>query len=100
MTLVYEKNRLAVMPTYRHVCKFAILIHFLALTNLYKNNACTFSVFMFLHDTETTTVYNHRNCKRCIPGNTARANTDFICNLVIFQCGICNMASPTLISLW
>ena len=47
MTLVYGKNRLAVIPTYRHVCKFAILMQFLALTILYKNNACTFSVLMF-----------------------------------------------------
>ena len=86
MTLVYGKNRLAVMPTYRHVCKFAILIHFLALTILYKNNACTFSVLMFWHDSEVLAhkLYNHGNCKRCIPGNTVRANTDFISNLVVY----------------
>ena len=79
------KNRLAVMPTYRHVCKFAILMHFFALTILYKNNACTFSVLMFLHDSEFLVhkLYNHGNCKRFIPGNTVRANTDFIFNLVI-----------------
>ncbi|MEW8191406.1 MAG: reverse transcriptase family protein [Candidatus Thiodiazotropha endolucinida] len=73
------------MPTYRHVCKFAILMHFLALTILYKNNACTFSVLMFLHDSEFLAhkLYNHGNCKRFIPGNTVRANTDFLFNLVI-----------------
>ena len=81
-----EKNRLAAMPTYRHVCKFAILMHFLALTILYKNNACTFSVLTFLHDSEFLAhkLYNYGNYKRFIPGNTVRANTDFISNLVIY----------------
>ena len=85
MTFVYGKNRLAVMPTYRRVCKFAILMHFLALTILYKNNACTFSILMFLHDSEFLAhkLYNHGNCKRFIPGNTVRANTIFLFNLVI-----------------
>ena len=38
---------LAVLPTYRRMYKFIILIHFLA---LYKNNACTFSVLMLLRE--------------------------------------------------
>ena len=52
MTFAFEKNRVAVLPTYRRVCKFIILIHFLALTVLYKNNTCTFSVLMLLRENE------------------------------------------------
>ena len=38
MILAKARNSLAVMPSYRRMCKFAILIHFLALAVLYKNN--------------------------------------------------------------
>ena len=46
MSLVYGKNRLAAMSTYHRVCKFAILIHFLAMTVLYKNKTCIFSILI------------------------------------------------------
>ena len=52
MTFAYGKNRVAVLPTYRRMCKFIILIHFLALAVLYKNNTCTFSVLMLLRENE------------------------------------------------
>ena len=85
MTLVYEKNRLAVMPTYRRKCKFAILIHFLALTILYKNNTCTFSVLIQLHESEflACKLSMHRNRKRLMPGKLAQINADFIFNLIL-----------------
>ena len=38
MTPVRARNRVAVISSYRRMCKFAILIHFLALAVLYKNN--------------------------------------------------------------
>ena len=66
MTFAYGKNRLAVLPTYRRMCEFIILIHFLALTVLYKNNTFTFSVLMLLRENEHLAhkLYMHRNRKK------------------------------------
>ena len=78
-----EKNRVAVFSTYRRICKFIILILFLALTVLYKNNTCTFSVLMLLRGNELLAhkLYMHRNRKKLIAGKSFQANTDFIFNL-------------------
>ena len=78
-----EKNRVAVLPTYRRMCKFIILIHFLALTVLYKNNTCTFSVLMLLRENEHLAhkLYMHRNRKKLTAGKPVQANADFIFNL-------------------
>ena len=86
MTFAYGKNRVAVLPTYRRMCKFIILIHFLALTVLYKNNACTFSVLMLLRENEFLAhkLYMHRNRKRLIAGKSLQANADFIFNLGLY----------------
>ena len=86
MTFAYGKNSVAVLPIYRRMCKFTILIHFLALTVLYKNNACTFSVLMLLRENEFLAhkLYMHRNCKRLIAGKSFQANADFIFNLGLY----------------
>ena len=83
MTFAYGKNRVAVLPTYRRMCKFIILIHFLALTVLYKTNTCTFSVLMLLLENEHLAhkLYMHRNRKKLTAGKSLQANADFILNL-------------------
>ena len=79
MTLVYGKNRLAAMPTYRRVCKFAISIHFLAMTILYKTNTCIFSILIQLHGSEALAYKSCRNRihKSLTPGSS-RVNACFI----------------------
>ncbi|MES9992837.1 MAG: reverse transcriptase domain-containing protein, partial [Candidatus Thiodiazotropha sp.] len=79
MTLVFGKDKLAVMPTYRRMCKFANLIHFLVLIVLYKNNIHTFSVLMILRESEFLAhkLCMHSNRKKLIPGKLSKANADF-----------------------
>ena len=76
------KNRLAAIPTYRRVCKFAILIHILAMTVLYKNNTCIFSILIQLHESEVLAYKSCRNRihKRLTPGKSSRVNACFIFN--------------------
>ena len=106
MILAKARNRVAVMPSYRRMCKFAILVHFLALAVLYKNNEYTFSILIQLQESESLSynLYWHRNCKRLIPGKSSQANLDFIFNLLFyisfFPCGVCNMAWYIIIQLW
>ena len=73
------------MPTYRRKCKFTLLIHFLAMTVLYRNNICTFSALMLLNKSEflAHNLYMYTNRKRAIPGKTAQANADFTTNLAL-----------------
>ena len=87
MTFAYGKNRVAVLPTYHRMCKFIILIHFLVLTVLYKNNTCTFSVLMLLRENEFLAhkLYMHRNRKKIIEGKSFLVNAEFIfLNLGLF----------------
>ena len=92
MTLAYKKNRYAVMPIYRRKCKFNLLVHFLAMTILYRNNICTFSALMLFNESEFLehNLYMYTNRKRAISGKSAQANADFTSNL----------ACPTFIQLW
>ena len=85
MTLACKKIRYAVMPTYRRKCKFTLLIHFLAMTILYRNNICTFSALMLLNESEflAHNLYMYENRKRAIPGKSAQANADFTTNLAL-----------------
>ena len=85
MTPVEGEKQVAVISSYRRMCKFAILMHFLALAVLYKNNTYTFSILIQLQESESL-AYNlcwHRNCKRLIPGKSSQANIDFILNCIL-----------------
>ena len=80
MILVYGKNRLAAMPTYHRVCKFTILIPFLSMAVLYKNNTCIFSILIRLHESEVLSykLCMHRIRKRLTPGKSSRVNDSLI----------------------
>ena len=80
-----EKNRLAAILTYRRVCKFAILIHILAMTVLYKNNTYIFSILIQLHESEVLAYKSCRNRihKRLTPGKSSRVNACFIFNSIL-----------------
>ena len=99
MSPVYGKNRLTAMPTYRRVCKFATLIHILAMTVLYKNNTCIFSILIQLHESEVLAYKSCRNRinKRLTPGKHLLY---FQLNTLFCYCGFRNMAQRSFIQLW
>ena len=92
------------MPTYRRVCQFAILIHILAMTVLYKNNTCIFSILIQLHKSEVLAYKSCRNRiqKRLTPGKSSEVHACLIfkLNILFCYCGFRNMAQHTFIQLW
>ena len=73
------------MPTYHRKCKLTLLIHFLAMKVLYRNNICTFSALMLLNESEflAHNLYMYTNRKRAIPGKLAQASADFTSSLAL-----------------
>ena len=76
MILIPVRNSIAVMPTYRRMCIFSVLIHFITLFSLYKNDILAFSTLMSMEKTEHLAyeLCMHSNCQTIIQGKTFRAN--------------------------
>ena len=79
MILTPVRNGIAVMPTYRRMCNFYILIHFITLFSLYNNDLFVFSTLMSMKKTEhfAYKLCIHSNCQTIIQGKTFRANVRF-----------------------
>ena len=79
MILTPVRNSIAVMPTYRRMCNFYILIHFITLFSLYNNDLFVFSTLMSMKKTEhfAYDLCIHSNCQTIIQGKTFRANVRF-----------------------
>ena len=87
------RDKLAIMPTYNHMFRFNLFIHFLVCMSLYQNGSYSFSVLMSVQQTEhlysSTTTRN--NCKRLLQGKSGKANTIFtfwtiVCTLYLVSC--------------
>ena len=76
MILTPVRNSIAVMPTYRRMCNFSVLIHFITLFSLYKNDILAFSTLMSMEKTEHLAyeLCMHSNCQTITQGKTFRAN--------------------------
>ena len=52
MMLLGGKNRLAVMPTYRRMCRFNIFVHLISLLAIHNYILITYSILMILQGSE------------------------------------------------
>ena len=79
MILTPVRNSITVMPTYRRMCNFYILIHFITLFSLYSNDLFVFSTLRSMKKTEhfAYELCIHSNCQTIIQGKTFRANVRF-----------------------
>ena len=70
---------IAVMPTYRRICKFVLFFHLIILSGIYKNNIFMYSSLLSLQTTECLAqdISMHSNYQRVIHGNHMQANTIF-----------------------
>ena len=60
MMLLGGKNRLAVMPTYRRMCRFNIFVHLISLLAIHNYILITYSILMILQGSEYLA---HIDCK-------------------------------------
>lgn len=85
--LLGRKNRLAVMPTYRRLCRFNIFVHLISLLAIHNNNLSTYSILMILQGSEYLA---HIGCKlthfrkKILLGKPTLANARFVS--VIITC--------------
>ena len=79
MILTPVRNSIAVMPTYRRMCNFSILIHFITVSSLYKNDILAFSTLISKEKTEHLAyeICIHSNCQTIIQSKKFRANVRF-----------------------
>lgn len=81
MTLLLGKNRLAVMPTYRRMCRFNILVHLLGLLAIHNHNPASYSILESLQQNDCS-IYKarmHTNSRKLVLlGKATIANVRFL----------------------
>ena len=68
MMLLFGKNELAVMATYRRTCRFNMFVHLLGLLAIHGVISSTYSIFMTLQQSEWTAykVRLHTNFRKVV----------------------------------
>ena len=80
MMLLFGKNELAVMATYRRTCRFNIFVHLLGLLAIHGVISSTYSIFMTLQQSGWTAykVCLYTNLRKIVlDGRAATANLRF-----------------------
>ena len=83
--LLGGKNRLAVMPTYRRMCRFNIFVHLISLLAIHNYILITYSILMILQGSEYLA---HIDCKlshcrkKILLGKSTTANARFVSVIV------------------
>ena len=75
---------LAVMPVYRRVGSFIILLHFLILIAVYKQDISTFSLLKLVQDSENLAlnIRSHNGYKKIQQGTEIIENTELFIKIV------------------
>ena len=87
MIYFLSQHKFAVMPTYRRVCKYSLLLHFFIFIAIHKHVTHTFSTLTLFQESEYLAYKTNLPGKVILPGKSVRANTRFTLILVIcFSC--------------
>ena len=62
INLSKSKKMLAVMPVYRRIGRFVLLLHLLVLTAVYKHDIFTYSLLNSVQDSEILVNGKHKSC--------------------------------------
>ena len=86
MTVLHKKTKVAVMPTYRRMCKLNIFLHLLVFIVLHKYYLFTYSLLMEMSKNEylAHNTYMHGYRRTTIMGKSLRANYAF--TLIVAIC--------------
>lgn len=86
MTILHRKTKVAVMPTYRRMCKPNIFLHLLVFIAIQEYYLFTYSLLMEMSKNEflAHSTYTHGYRKTIIIGKSLRANFAF--TIIVASC--------------
>lgn len=90
MILTNRNTKIAIMPTYRHICNFVLFSHIIFLSGMYKNNIFMYSSLLSVQKSEylAQEVCMHNNCQLVIKGKRIQANIIFTYAIIYCLMGI------------